>query len=101
MKYIEALWFGGPEVLTLKEKETPKPEDGMLLVEVQAAAVNYADISARLGSFPATAKTPFLPGFKSPAAQDNRQNRFDSMSSGALIEIGDVDGIKSKTRRQE
>jgi NADPH2:quinone reductase len=64
MKYVEASQFGGPEVLTVKEKETPKPGEGMLLVEVQAAGVNYADVAARLGSFPAVAKAPFLPGFE-------------------------------------
>ena len=64
MKYVEASQFGGPEVLTVKEKETPKPGEGMLLVEVQAAGVNYADVAARLGSFPAIAKAPFLPGFE-------------------------------------
>lgn len=64
MKYVEASQFGGPEVLTIKEKETPKPGEGMLLVEVQAAGVNYADVAARLGSFPAVAKAPFLPGFE-------------------------------------
>ena len=64
MKYVEASKFGGPEVLTVKEKETPKPGEGMLLVEVRAAGVNYADVAARLGSFPAIAKAPFLPGFE-------------------------------------
>lgn len=36
----------------------------MLLVEVQAAGVNYADVAARLGAFPAIAKAPFIPGFE-------------------------------------
>ena len=39
MKYVEASSFGGPEVLKLVEKETPRPAEGMLLVEVQAAGV--------------------------------------------------------------
>ena len=34
MKYIEASQFGGPEVLQLKEKQTPQPGEGTLLVEV-------------------------------------------------------------------
>lgn len=37
MRYVEASRFGGPEVLAIIEKETPKPREGMLLVEVQAA----------------------------------------------------------------
>ena len=47
MQYVEASQFGGPEVRTVKEKETPKPGEGMLLLEVQAAGVNYPDVAAR------------------------------------------------------
>jgi NADPH:quinone reductase len=64
MKYVEASQFGGPEVLRVVEKETPRATDGMLVVDVKAAGVNYADVAARLGSFPAVPKAPFLPGFE-------------------------------------
>lgn len=64
MKYIEASKFGGPEVLTVIEKETPKPGEGMLLVEVKAAGINYADVQARLGHYPAITKAPFALGFE-------------------------------------
>jgi NADPH2:quinone reductase len=64
MKYVEVSQFGGPEVLKVVEKETPTAPDGMLVVEVKAAGVNYADVAARQGSFPAIAKAPFLPGFE-------------------------------------
>jgi len=64
VKYVEASRFGGPEVLTLLEKETPKPAEGMLLVEVQAAGINYADVLARSGHYPAVAKAPFALGFE-------------------------------------
>ena len=43
MKYVEASKFGGPEVLAIIEKETPKPGEGILLV------INYADVLARSG----------------------------------------------------
>jgi hypothetical protein len=36
VKYVEVSKFGGPEVLAVAEKETPKPEEGVPLVEVQA-----------------------------------------------------------------
>jgi NADPH:quinone reductase len=64
MKYVEVSQFGGPEVLKIVDKETPAAADGMLVVEVKAAGVNYADVAARQGSFPAIAKAPFLPGFE-------------------------------------
>ena len=47
MKYVEASQFGGPDVLALKEKETPEPDEGLLLVEVRAAGINYTDVMAR------------------------------------------------------
>lgn len=64
MKYVEASTFGGAEVLAVIEKETPKPEEGMLLVEVQAAGINYADVLARSGHYPAITKAPFALGFE-------------------------------------
>src|SRR5882762_2693407 len=63
MKYVEVSQFGGPEVLKVVEKETPRATDGMLVVDVKAAGVNYADVAAPL-VFPAVAKAPFLPGFE-------------------------------------
>jgi NADPH2:quinone reductase len=64
MKYVEASRFGGPEVLSLVEKETPRPTEGMLLVEVQAAGVNYGDLLARSGHYPAVKQAPFALGFE-------------------------------------
>jgi NADPH2:quinone reductase len=64
MKYIEAPKFGGPEVLRLIEVEMPKPSEGMLLVEVQAAGINYADVLARSGVYPTIRKAPFVLGFE-------------------------------------
>lgn len=64
MKYVEASQFGGPDVLVLKEKDTPEPEAGMLLVAVQAAGINYTDVVARKGFYPAIPKAPFTPGLE-------------------------------------
>ena len=36
----------------------------MLLVEVQAAGINYADVLARSGQYPAITKAPFALGFE-------------------------------------
>jgi NADPH:quinone reductase len=64
LKYVEASKFGGPEVLTVLEKETPTPAEGELLVQVQAAGINYADVAARSGHYPAVTKAPFALGFE-------------------------------------
>jgi NADPH:quinone reductase len=40
---------GGPEVLELQEVSDPSPSDGEVLVEVEAAGINYRDIYEREG----------------------------------------------------
>ena len=64
MKLIEASRFGGPDVLTLIERDTPEPAPGHLLVEVKAAGLNYADIMSRQGIYPRVSTTPFVPGLE-------------------------------------
>lgn len=64
MKYLEASKLGGPEALKVIEKETPRAAEGMLLVEAQAAGVNYADVLARAGHYPAISQAPFVVGFE-------------------------------------
>jgi len=50
MRAIVVTRFGGPEVLELQERATPTPRAGELLVEVEAAGVNYRDIYEREGT---------------------------------------------------
>ncbi|MBM9503087.1 quinone oxidoreductase family protein [Actinacidiphila acididurans] len=52
MRRIELDHTGGPDVLTLVERETPVPGPGELLVRIAAAGVNYLDVDHRRGSFP-------------------------------------------------
>jgi NADPH2:quinone reductase len=40
---------GGPEVLEYKEVEDPAPQDGQVLVDVEAVGVNYRDVYEREG----------------------------------------------------
>jgi NADPH:quinone reductase len=82
MKYVEATRFGGPEVLTVIEKETPKPGDGMLLVEVQAAGVNYADVLARSGHYPAIARAPLALGFEVAGVVSETGKGVDGFKAG-------------------
>ena len=43
MKAITYMEYGSPDVLRLTEVETPTPEDGQVLIRVQAASVNPLD----------------------------------------------------------
>ena len=64
MKAIAVESFGGPEVLQLTEVETPQATPGMVLIKVEAAALNYADVLMRSGSYPGGPQPPFVPGLE-------------------------------------
>jgi len=60
MKTIQLDRFGGPEVLALREKETPEPGAGQLRVRQEAIGVNFMDVYQRTGLYPVT--LPFVLG---------------------------------------
>src|SRR5438309_957590 len=62
MKAIVITRFGGPEVLELKDVPQPVPAEGEVLVQVQAAGVNFADIMTAQRSYPGTPPAPLVAG---------------------------------------
>ena len=64
MKAIEVTKSGGAEVLQVVEKPRPEPGPGQILIEVKAAGINFADIMARTGTYPAAPRPPFVPGME-------------------------------------
>jgi NADPH2:quinone reductase len=62
MLAVQCPRFGGPDVLTLAEVPEPVAGPGQLLVDVDAAGVNFADTSRIAGSYRPTPSLPFVPG---------------------------------------
>src|SRR5690348_7018877 len=62
MKGIVIQRFGGPEVLQLQEVEDPRPKAGEVLVGVEAAGVNFADVMMAQGGYPGTPPPPVIAG---------------------------------------
>ncbi|HZR32503.1 MAG TPA: NADPH:quinone oxidoreductase family protein [Terriglobales bacterium] len=62
MKAIVITRFGGPEVLEVKDVPQPVPGAGEVLVQVQAAGVNFADIMTAQRSYPGTPPAPLVAG---------------------------------------
>jgi len=62
MKAIVATRYGGPEVLAIQEVAEPQPKSGELLVRVEAAGINFADLMAISGNYPGSPQPPFVPG---------------------------------------
>jgi len=73
---------GGPEVLELVERPDPEPGEGQLLVDVEAAGVNFIDVYQREGRYPM--RLPYVAG---------------SEGAGTVRELGDgVDGVRPGDR---
>ena len=62
MRVVVGERLGGPEVLSVAEREAPRPGPGEVVVEVAAAGVNYMDIYQREGVGNYRADPPFVPG---------------------------------------
>jgi NADPH:quinone reductase len=62
MRAIVVTRHGGPEVLELQDVPAPEPRPGELLVNVEAAGVNFRDIYERNGGGAYEAETPHLAG---------------------------------------
>jgi NADPH2:quinone reductase len=60
MRAIQVERYGGPEVLTGVDLETPGPGAGQVLVDVAASGVNYVDTYRRSGRY--RDPLPFVPG---------------------------------------
>ena len=62
MRVVMGERLGGPEVLSVTEREAPRPGPGEVVVDVAAAGVNYMDIYQREGVGNYRTEPPFVPG---------------------------------------
>ncbi|WP_436376696.1 quinone oxidoreductase family protein [Cytobacillus sp. BC1816] len=72
MKAIAVTQYGNPDVLTYTEMEIPKIKQDQVLIKVEKASVNFADVKARIGQG-GTGLFPFIPGLD---------------AAGVVVEIG-------------
>jgi NADPH:quinone reductase len=64
MTYAEVTQFGNSEQIHFRESADPVVSDGQLLIEIQSAGVNFSDLMARTGVYPAIPRPPYRPGFE-------------------------------------
>jgi NADPH2:quinone reductase len=64
MKAVRLDEFGGPEVLKVAEVSAPGPDSGEVLIEVEAAGVNRADLLSRAGRYHRAGNPPLVLGFE-------------------------------------
>ena len=62
MRVVEVSRRGGPEVLSITEREVLRPGPGQVVVDIAAAGVNFMDIYQREGVGGYRPELPFVPG---------------------------------------
>ena len=62
MKAVVIPRFAGPEALEIREVPEPKPQPNEVLVEVEAAGVNFADVLTASGGYPGVPSPPLIAG---------------------------------------
>jgi len=64
MQAVEIAQPGGPEVLRLTRRPTPRPQAGEVLIRVAAAGVNRPDVLQRQGRYPVPPGASDIPGLE-------------------------------------
>lgn len=64
---MQQVWIskaGAPEVLEVREAADPEPGEGEVRIAVEAAGINFADIMARMGTYPDLPGIPIVVGYE-------------------------------------
>lgn len=64
MRVIVITRHGGPEVLQVQERPSPRCGPGQVRIQVAAAGVNFADTLARVGLYPDSPDVPCVVGYE-------------------------------------
>jgi NADPH:quinone reductase-like Zn-dependent oxidoreductase len=79
---------GGPEVLKLEEVPDPVPNNGQVLVRVEAAAVNHFDITQRMAPEMTGVTPPYTPGVDAAGTRvDTGERVLVSGAPGAYAQL--------------
>jgi len=85
---MQQVWitrFGGPQVLEVREAPEPEPAAGEIRISVQAAGVNFADVSARAGLYPDAPTPPMVVGYEVAGAIDRIGPGVEDFSLGDRV----------------
>ena len=90
MKAIVIESFGGPEVLQLRERETPTPGPGQVLVRQEAIGVNFIDVYRRAGLYPVA--LPSVPGMEGAGTVEALGPDVRGLRAGDRVAYANVPG---------
>jgi NADPH:quinone reductase len=94
VRAIQVKEFGGPEVLEPVELPDPEPADGMVVIDVARAGVNYADTHATRDDYLAKQSLPMIPGGEvSGRTPDGRRVAAMLLSGGYAEKVAVPEGF--------
>lgn len=85
MRALVNVKAGGPEVLQVQQRPDPMPRPGEVLIRVERAGLNFADISARVGLYPDAPKFPMVMGYEVSGTVEALGNGVTSFSKGERV----------------
>ncbi|KZZ82621.1 quinone oxidoreductase family protein [Bacillus sp. SJS] len=89
MKALVFEEFGGPEVLTYKEIDKPVLKTDEILVRIEAAGLNFADVYRRKGNYHLAGKPPYILGYEGAGIVEDAGNH-SGIKPGDRIAFADV-----------
>jgi NADPH2:quinone reductase len=86
MRAVQIEEFGGPEVLQVADVPQPEPQDGQVLIKVEAAGMNFADTHQRENSYLAKYELPLILGGEVAGTTEDGQRVVALIASGGYAE---------------
>src|SRR3954449_2278751 len=86
MRAVQIEEFGGPEVLEVVDIPKPEPEDGQVLIEVEACGMNFADTHQRENSYLARYDLPLVLGGEVAGTTEDGERVVALVPSGGYAE---------------
>src|SRR3954468_25096720 len=86
MRAVQIEEFGGPEVLEVVDIPKPEPEDGQVLIEVEACGMNFADTHQRENSYLARYELPLVLGGEVAGTTEDGERVVALVPSGGYAE---------------
>ncbi|MCO4763332.1 MAG: zinc-binding dehydrogenase [Myxococcales bacterium] len=85
MRAITITRHGGPDVLEVREYPDPTPTAGQVRVQVKACGLNFAELMARQGLYPAAPKPPCVVGYEAAGVVDAIGEGVDDYAIGDRV----------------
>jgi NADPH:quinone reductase-like Zn-dependent oxidoreductase len=85
MRQVVIPRHGGPDVLELRDGADPVPGPGQVRIRVRAAGVNFADLLARMGLYPAAPAPPMVAGYEVAGAVDGVGPGVNGIAAGDRV----------------